>query len=264
MRPLIGITGRRIEFGLLRDADHRYADRHVDQFFADFAHGVDRAGGIPVHLPFEAGTSAALERFDGLIVSGGQDVHPRFWGGDESVVRPDADPRRHPSVHDVDRDGYELELVRAAVATRVPLLGVCRGHQVLNVAFGGTLVPDLPPGPVQHLLLSAAPSDGGTDHVVRFAPGSLAESVYGERARTNAWHHQAVAICGRGVVATGWTPDGVVEAIEVPGWPVLGVQWHPEWQVTPDPALAWIVAAAAVRAGARGASSPCRSSEVTA
>ncbi len=245
MRPLIGITGRRVEFGLLREADHRYADRHVDQFFADVARGVHRAGGIPVHLPYEAGTAAVVQRLDGVVVSGGQDVHPRLWGGDESVVDTAADPRRHPGAHDVERDAYELELVRAAVAAGVPLLGICRGLQLLNVAFGGTLVPDLTPGPVRHQLDAPAPSDGASDHVVELALGSLAASVYGARVRTNAWHHQAVATCGRELVASGFASDGVVEAIESPGRPVLGVQWHPEWQVTPDPAFAWIVTAAA-------------------
>jgi putative glutamine amidotransferase len=90
----------------------------------------------------------------------------------------------------------------------------------------------------------APPTDGAADHVVRFEPSSIAASIYGTEARLNSWHHQAVATCGRGLQVTGRAQDGVVESIEIPGRPILGVQWHPEWQLSTDPVFAWLVDAA--------------------
>lgn len=246
MRPLIGITGRRNSASLLAGMDARYAARTVDTYFSDYASGIATAGGIPVHLPFEAGTPATIERLDALVVTGGQDVHPDQWGGDPGVVTG-ADPRLHTMAHDVERDTYELTLIRAAVELGVPVLGICRGEQILNVAFGGTLIADLPPSAVEHYLPDAAPTDGRDDHVVRFTAGSLAASIYGPQARVNSWHHQAVDACGPRLVATGHAADGVVEAIELPGHVVLGVQWHPEWQAGTDPVFDWLVDVAGAR-----------------
>lgn len=244
MRPLIGITGRRFRLSLLQRADERYGDRCIDTSMSDFATRIAEAGGLPVHLSYDTDVAAICEWLSGVVITGGQDVHPAFWGGDTSVVR-DIDPRTNPMVHDVARDEYEIALTRAAVDRGIPVLGVCRGLQVLNVALGGTLVPDLPPGSVTHLSPETAPTDGTVDHVVSFTPGSVAAELFGGDAITNSWHHQAVDRCGVGVVVTGRTGDGVVEAIEVPGHPVLGVQWHPEWMKSTDPTLTWVVREAA-------------------
>ncbi len=244
MAPLIGISGRRLSASVIGRMDPRFAQREFDFFFSDYARCVSEAGGIPVHLPYEADGEAVVSRLDGVIITGGQDIHPARWGGDTSVVPPDADPRLDSSAHDAQRDGYESSIISAAVRTGVPLLGVCRGHQMLNVALGGTLIADLPQSDVEHYPQEAALTDGRDDHVVRFAPGSLVESIYGPEARLNSWHHQSVATCGAGLEVTGWARDGVVESIEVPGRPVLGVQWHPEWQLTADPVFAWLIDAA--------------------
>lgn len=243
MRPLIGVTGRRVRLALLQGADPRYGDRCLDTAQSDFSARIAAAGGLPVVLSFDTDPEEVCSWLAAVVVAGGQDVHPACWGGDTTVVR-DVDPRTDIVVHDVDRDAYEIALVRAALDRRIPVLAVCRGLQVLNVALGGTLVPDLPAGPVRHLSSAIAPYDGDDDHVVTFAEGSLACDLYGERATTNSWHHQAVDRCGVGLVVTGRAADGVVEAVEVPGHPVLGVQWHPEWTVGPDPATAWVVRAA--------------------
>ncbi|TCJ31102.1 gamma-glutamyl-gamma-aminobutyrate hydrolase family protein [Nocardioides jejuensis] len=242
-RPLIGITGRRFRLSLIDGADPRYGDRCIDTSLSDFASRIAGAGGVPVTLSYDAEATAACEWLSGVVIAGGQDVHPACWGGDTSVVR-DIDPRTNTQVHDVDRDAYEIALVRAALERGIPVLGVCRGLQVLNVALGGTLVADLPEGPVSHLSSATAPTDGTADHVVTFAAGSLARSLFGEQAQTNSWHHQAVDVCGTGLLVTGRAGDGVVEAVELPGAPVLGVQWHPEWMASDDPAMSWIVRAA--------------------
>jgi putative glutamine amidotransferase len=243
MRPLIGITGRRISASLQKGMDSRYAGRTIDSFYSDYARCVDQAGGIPVHLPFEAASAETATRLDGLIITGGQDVHPRRWGADESVVRDDVGPRLNTMAHDVERDHYEVVLIRAAIDAGTPVLGVCRGHQILNVALGGRLIADLAPGAVVHYSPHAAPTDGSDDHVVTFRDGSLAARLYGASGRFNSWHHQAVDTCGDGLMVSGRALDGVVESIELPGRPVLGVQWHPEWQASPDPVFDWLVQA---------------------
>jgi putative glutamine amidotransferase len=240
MRPLIGITGRRFRLSLLRGADERYGDRCIDTTMSDFSTRIAEAGGLPVQLSYDTEPEAVCDWLAGVVVTGGQDVHPACWGGDTDVVR-DIDPRTDPMVHDADRDAYEIALVRAALDRGIPVLGVCRGLQVLNVALGGTLVPDLPDGPVCHLSDETAPTDGTVDHLVSFEPGSIAAGLFGEDAITNSWHHQAVDRCGVGLVVTGRTEDGVVESVEVPGHPVLGVQWHPEWMKSTDPTLTWVV-----------------------
>lgn len=244
MKPLIGITGRRLLASTITHMDARYADREIDFFFSDYAAGVAQAGAIPVLLPYEAGTELTIDRLDGLLVTGGQDVHPAVYGGDADELGPVDESRTSGFAHDMDRDTYEITLIRAAIATRTPVLGICRGHQILNVALGGTLVADLPITQVEHYLTEGAPTDGRDDHRVEFTPGSLAHEVYGPRRTVNSWHHQAVDRCGADLIASGRTQDAVVEAIELPGHPVLGVQWHPEWQVTPDPGFEWLVAAA--------------------
>lgn len=245
-KPLIGLTGRRFRMGLIEGAHPGYGQRLTDAFFTDFADRITRAGGVPVMLPYDAAPADLCTWLSGVVITGGQDVHPRYWGGDESVVT-NTDPESDPGVHDPRRDEFESALVRAALDARVPLLGVCRGLQVLNVTLGGTLVPDLPNEPIRHLMSTGPLSDGDPDHVVTFEPGSLAHDVFGPRLRTNSWHHQSVDACGRGLVVTGRTDDGVVESVELPGADVLGVQWHPEWMETPDGALEWVVRAGSAR-----------------
>lgn len=247
MKPLIGISGRRLKASVVKNMDPRYGGRDFDFGFSDYATCVAEAGGIPVSLPYEADGADVVPRLDAVIITGGQDIHPAAWGGDTAVVRPGADPRLDPSVHDTVRDGYESSIISAAINLGKPILGICRGHQMLNVALGGTLIADLAPSEVDHYPQAAPPTDGRDDHVIHFAPSSLAATIYGPTARVNSWHHQAVATCGRGLEVSGWARDGVVESIEVPGRPILGVQWHPEWQATADPAFAWLVDAARSR-----------------
>lgn len=251
-KPLIGITGRRYQLGLVAGADRRYGGMWTDSFMSAFATRIARAGGVPVHLPYDAAAEDVVAWLSGVVISGGQDVHPARWGGDPAVVR-EVDPRTDTAVHDAERDAYEIGLVHQALEHDLPVLGVCRGLQVINVALGGTLVPDLPSGPVQHLSPECAPTDGTPDHTVSFEPGSIVARLFGDRAVTNSWHHQAVDRRGEGLVVTGRTSDGVVEAVELSGESLLAVQWHPEWMAGPDPTLEWLVAEAAERLRSRAA-----------
>jgi putative glutamine amidotransferase len=152
---------------------------------------------------------------------------------------------------EAERDAWELALVEAAMAAGLPLLGICRGIQVLNVARGGTLIQDLEAGGAAvgggHQRDDVA--RGVTVHSVSLEPGSLAASLYGTLRQVNSLHHQAVDRLGAGLVASGHAPDGTVEALEMPGALVLGVQWHPEMllDAQPDPGFVWLVARASER-----------------
>ncbi|WP_020666676.1 gamma-glutamyl-gamma-aminobutyrate hydrolase family protein [Amycolatopsis nigrescens] len=181
---------------------------------------VVRAGGVPLLLPpVGDGHAELLSAVDGLVLVGGADIDPARYGREphpKTVTRP-------------DRDAFEFALLHAALADGKPVLGVCRGMEVLNVALGGTLTQHLPEvtGTVEH---QPAPATFGTSRI-SLADGSLAARILGGRTDCRCYHHQAVERLGEGLRAVGWAQDGTVEAIELPGADfVLGVQWHPEQQ----------------------------------
>ncbi|MGW7253270.1 gamma-glutamyl-gamma-aminobutyrate hydrolase family protein [Streptomyces sp. NPDC054834] len=175
---------------------------------------VQRAGGLAAMLPPDdpAHAAATVARLDGLVVAGGPDVDPARYGAERS-------PRTGPPAP--ERDAWELALVDAALAARVPLLGICRGMQLLNVALGGTLV--------QHLDGHAEVVGVFGGHPVKPVPGTLYAEAVPEETTVPTYHHQAVDRLGEGLVPSAYAADGTVEAVELPsaGW-VLGVQWHPE------------------------------------
>lgn len=194
-----------------------------------YADGVTRAGGIPVLLPPVPGVEHTVTRLDGLILAGGGDIEPALFGA-----------QAHPQTCGVrpGRDEAELALAVAALEHGVPLLGICRGLQVLNVALGGTLhqhLPDL----VGHEGHSPVAGGYGT-HEVKVAPGSRLAGILGTAAAGECpvptHHHQAVDRLGAGLLATAWTADGTIEAAELAGPAfALAVQWHPE--AGDDPSL---------------------------
>ena len=251
-RPLIGIPGRRLPSSDLPGLEERYRRTSVSMYFTDFAQAVAAAGGLPVELPYEAASPEMVGRLDGLVVTGGQDVSPERWGGPLECARGPLD---------MARDEYESILVEAALAAGTPMLGVCRGAQLINVVLGGTLVPDLSPVEVDHTSTGSAVGD--RTHAVAFEPGSLCYRLYGADATVNSLHHQAVASPGAGVRVVGRAADGVVEAIEIVDKPVLAVQWHPEW-LTADPSFRWLVNVAVDRSfgcwDASDADAACRAS----
>lgn len=190
---------------------------------AAYLDAVDRAGAtpyvVPVADPSHAG--AVLAPAAALVVTGGEDVDPALFG--ESP---------HPGLGRVarDRDEWELALVKVARDLGIPLLGVCRGIQVLNVALGGTLIQDLPserPGGLPHQQVEGR---SVRTHTVTCLPGSRVAQLVGESATVNSMHHQAIADVAPGLRVTATAPDGVIEAVEWTGsgWWAVGVQWHPE------------------------------------
>ncbi len=183
------------------------------------------AGGVPVVLSPLVGPSYAARALDGvdaLILTGGEDMAPAWY---QTEPHPKANP---PSR---ERDLFELALFAAARQRELPILGICRGIQVVNVALGGTLWQDLPserPGSVDH---NPEAARNQRSHLVRLEPGSLAAGALGAtEVLVNSFHHQAVRDLAPKLVATGWSEDGLVEAVEgAPGQPwLLAVQWHPE------------------------------------
>ena len=175
---------------------------------------VQAAGGLAVLLPPDDPGHAAtvLRRLDGLVVIGGPDVDPARYGAER-------DPRTGPPAP--ERDAWELALIRAALAAGMPLLGVCRGMQLLNVLLGGTLT--------QHLDGHSGPPGVFDRHPVTPVPGTRYAALVPERTEVPVHHHQALDRLGADLVVAAHAPDGTVEAVELPGAPwVLGVQWHPE------------------------------------
>lgn len=172
------------------------------------------AGGLAAMLPPDdpAHAAAAVARLDGLVIAGGPDVDPARYG----AVR---EPRTGPEAR--ERDSWELALIDAALASGTPLLGICRGMQLLNIALGGTLV--------QHIEGHAEVVGVFGRHTVKPVPGSLYAGLVPEETSVPTYHHQSVDHLGSGLTASAHAPDGTVEALELsgPGW-VLGVQWHPE------------------------------------
>jgi putative glutamine amidotransferase len=192
---------------------------------AAYVRAVLAAGGVPLVLSPLVGASLAaraLDGTDGLVLTGGEDLDPAWYG---------VEPSPHLSPPSRERDLFELGLFAAARERGLPILGICRGIQLINVAMGGTLYQDLPTeytGRVEHQ------PEGSRDlrsHSVRLEPGSRAAEALGSVSLTvNSSHHQAIRKLAPGLRATGWTEDDLIEAAETPaGTPwLLAVQWHPE------------------------------------
>ncbi len=202
------------------------------------------AGGSPILLP-DLGESeaegAGLELCRGLLLSGGADLSPGSYG--EEPLRPEwsGEPRR---------DAYEFALYRRARDLGIPVLGICRGCQVLNVAEGGALWQDLETQREDGLVHRDQEVYDACGHPVAFPPGSLLAAVYGDVVReVNSVHHQGLRELGERVRPLAFAPDGLCEAIEIEGDSFLvGLQWHPEWMPgpggEPDPIFRAFVEAA--------------------
>lgn len=203
-----------------------------------YIEGVTRAGGIAALLPPQPVDQAIADRvidgLDGLVITGGRDVDPASYGHDP---HPTTDkPAR-------DRDDWEFALLRAALRRRTPVLGICRGAQVLNVVLGGTLHQHLPEvvGHTGHQQGNAVFSTS----TVRTADGSRLAGLIGESAQVQCYHHQAIDRLADGLVVSATDAEGVIEAVEMPGDDfVVAVQWHPEETLDDVRIFAGLVAAA--------------------
>jgi putative glutamine amidotransferase len=218
--PLVAIPTYHLGPGKVGNWDGAYA--LPESYVAALRAAGARVALLPPGQP--GGAEELLERFDGLLLAGGGDIEPARYGAGDHPAQYGTDP---------DRDELELELARAAVRTDLPTLGICRGVQLLNVAFGGTLTQHLPDtgGQVEH-----RDEAKQAMHGVEVEEGSrLAEALGQRQARCRSHHHQGLDRLGDGFRPVAWAPDGLVEGIERDqGWTV-GVLWHPESTAAADP-----------------------------
>lgn len=215
-----------------------FAEQRVDIHLAAYSDCVAHAGGVAVMLPCLESSVEVLDRVDALVLTGGGDVDPANYGEEP-----------HETVSGVDplRDRVEIALVHRAIELGLPVLAVCRGMQVLNVALGGTLIQHLEGDGLHNHAAWGDPVHART-HPVSFAADSLAHRLLGTTVDVNTLHHQALGRLAPALVCTGRAPDGVVESVEIPNRDVWGVQWHPELLAPqPDPTFRWLVSRAQAR-----------------
>lgn len=202
-----------------------------DGFLASHRNYIDavvRAGGSPILIPATLDPDRALTltaRIDSLLLLSGGDIHPRRYGEQERATLLGVDEHR---------DEIELALLRSAIRRGIKTFGVCRGAQLLAVAHGGRLHQDLlAAGGRKHMADTVTGAYASIRHPIEIKKGSVADSLFGHLDNVNSQHHQAISDTGS-LLATAWSPDGVVEAIE--GDNCFGVQWHPELIYTENPA----------------------------
>ncbi|WP_311211793.1 MULTISPECIES: gamma-glutamyl-gamma-aminobutyrate hydrolase family protein [unclassified Arthrobacter] len=224
-RPRIGVP---VRLSSSDTPDARVGE--ANQLFTFIVDLLREAGAQPVLLtPVSADSAgrlaAEMQMLDGVLLPGGGDINPRLYGQDPE-----------DSLYDVnqEQDHLDMDVARATIDAGLPLLGICRGHQLLNVLYGGTLTQDMAPTSVNHSGLD--PHDPAASewswHDVQLTPGSKAAALYGSpggsTVKVASGHHQAVARVGEGLAVTAIAADGTVEALEDPSRWVASVQWHPE------------------------------------
>jgi gamma-glutamyl-gamma-aminobutyrate hydrolase PuuD len=236
-RPLIGLTAYTEQVRYLA------CDVEASLLPSTYVDAIVRSGGVPVLLPpVNGATDAVADALDGLVLSGGGDVDASRYGEQPHRANRGVRPAR---------DAFELALLRAMLARDLPVLAVCRGMQVLNVALGGSLTQHLP-DVVGHDGHRPQPGVFGAVRV-RLAAGSRVGTILGTDAHVHCQHHQALGRVADDLAVVGWAEDGTVEAVELPGRSfVLGVQWHPEqWHPEQDHAddrlFAALIVAASIR-----------------
>ncbi|WP_425058969.1 Putative glutamine amidotransferase [Sporomusa carbonis] len=242
-KPIIGITSNTVP------AEGTVLSGMVRAFVStDYINAVAKAGGIPLLLPPVADSALAREQVmavDGLVMSGGPDIDPLLYGEEPLEKLETVNPYR---------DEYELMIIKVADQLKKPVLGICRGIQLINVAYGGTLYQDMSliDGCSTKHFQSTTTRDALWHTVVIEPESTLAGIIGKEPLRVNSYHHQALKTVAPGFTVTARSKDGVIEAIEHQnGHFVLGVQWHPEMLAAKVPAMLALFAALVKEAGKR-------------
>ncbi len=221
-RPVIGLTPDREEAGA-----YSYAKFPWYALRENYLGSIARAGGLPVALPLETDLIADIvARIDGLVLTGGAfDVDPALFGDHSRHRTVTVKPRR---------TDFEMAIIAAALEADLPVLGICGGEQLLNVALGGTLIQHIPdeiPGALAHEQTN--PRDEPSHEVVIVEGSRLHDIVGASKMEVNSAHHQAVKDVGPGLAVNARAPDGVIEGIEDPGRRFcIGVEWHPEFEIS--------------------------------
>ena len=211
-----------------------------DLHFSDYPRSIALAGGLPVELTRDADAREMVDHLDGLVLTGGADIDPENYQHAPDPNLGSLEP---------DRDEWELALLAAAQTKGIPILAICRGLQLVNVAFGGTLR--------QHLELN----DGvghpqwdvngrETTHTVNVVEGTMISELFSGEIGVNSLHHQVVDEVGEGLIVSAKAADGEVEGLETPDGKIMAVQWHPELLPAPDPTFVWLVREATLRQNA--------------
>jgi len=226
--PLIGITGKRAIGKDLQGELKVMGDMRLDVFWVDYAQGILAAGGIPVFLPLGVDPIQYVERIDGLLMSGGADIEPELYGADQIPETFKPEPVR---------DEFETALLKSAFEYEIPIAGICRGLQMINVHTGGSLFQDVP----THAIHDKPPSS--QVHTVSIDQGSILADLYGTSRNVNSLHHQSIDRLGEELRVAAWSEDGGIEGIEHKSLPVIAVQWHPEMMDSrdTDPLFEWLV-----------------------
>lgn len=222
------------------DFPKSFAHLVVDCVTFDYSRCVIEAGGVPVLIPRGVTIAPLLDRVDGIVLSGGEDVTPALHGSDTGP---------YDTRHDLERDIFEMSLITEALNRHMPILAICRGIQILNVALGGTLVSHL------------AENNGYSHQDSEVAPHVKRQGVFVEAGSrmahilvdqpheggslvVNSFHHQAILTPSPSIRVVAWADDGTIEGVEMPHLDVLGVQWHPELHEGLDPVFTWFNAVA--------------------
>jgi len=220
-KPKIGITLSATD----RFNEWRWPSRHgFDYLKRDYHKAVINAAGIPVllaNIPKFIAIEEYVDLIDGLLVSGGEDLHPKYFG---------QKPHKSITLSAAERDEFEIKIIKLALKKNIPVFGICRGFQVINIAMGGTIFQDLSCAPFKTLNHADPREIGNVFHKVKIEKNSLLFEVIGkEYIEVNSSHHQIIDKIGKKLKETAYSSDGVIEGLEGPDFRfLLAVQWHPE------------------------------------
>lgn len=225
-RPVIGIS-----MNVMRDRDGimpNYPRAYVNH---DYVRSVLEAGGLPYLIPVntEEGTAEEyLSHVDGLILTGGQDVDPHRYG---------EEPRQKIGEVFPDRDAFDLNLLEKALALKLPILGICRGFQIINVSFGGKLLQDLSYSEKELFKHMQGHTSDLATHLIDVKAGTRFAQLLGEEIMINSFHHQTVIEPGEGLTVAATAKDGTIEAVEDSKRNIMATQWHPEMMSANSPEM---------------------------
>lgn len=219
MKPVIGISG-----SILINKGNAFSGYRRSYVNQDYVEAVLRAGAIPFIIPFNEDLEATremVEKVDGIILSGGHDVNPYYYGEDPMLKIGELFP---------ERDVFDMELYKTAIELKKPIFGICRGYQIINVINGGTLYQDLSYADFVKIKHDQVDNPTQATHFVELEEGTFLKNILGEKYKVNSFHHQILKDVASGFKVVAKSSDGVIESIEkiTEDNFVIGVQWHPE------------------------------------